>query len=184
MFLSKLKRLTFLVLGLLTLSGITYASIQLGFLPSVKIVWCVLISILVFVVFVIGVIITEGAMSQRDEKRNSFLVGVVSIFLQHNYKWVYHDELGYFFVSFEKDEISIYDQGFFVSTELFRLGNTGNVKEISSKIKTKLDNLYSEKIIEEKKQKDLANKIETLKKWDGYLDTKSRRDGKINEILK
>jgi hypothetical protein len=68
--------------------------------------------------------------------------------------------------------------------EIYNGYNHGGVEKISVDIKSSLDNRYKKilrKIQEDKEDRERINKI---KSWDGYLDTQSRRDNKIDKILK
>lgn len=191
MTLSKFKRYTFLTLGILVLLTTLYASIRSGFALGYaanisngwKISLSVFISLIISVVLVIVVALIEAWLS-GDTKKHSFIVGSVSLFVQRNHKFVCHNELGYFFIAFEGDQICVHTQGFFIQKELFSINNTGDVITIARSIKQSLDKMYSTKVKEEKSEKEKSDRIDAMKKWDGYLDTQGRRDGKIKEILK
>ena len=68
--------------------------------------------------------------------------------------------------------------------EIYFSYNHGDIEIISNDIKSTLDVRYRSllnKIQEDKQDKE---KIKKIKSWDGYLDTQSRRDNKIDKILK
>jgi hypothetical protein len=94
-------------------------------------------------------------------------------------KKIYYSDLGYFYMSIKKDGsmVSIHKQGIFVSHKLFEIYYNNDVEELRSSIKAHLDSIYREKL-EKKKIKD------RLKQWDGYIDTTSKRDDKLNQLLK
>lgn len=94
-------------------------------------------------------------------------------------KKIYYSDLGYFYMSIKRDgsEISIHKQGIFMSHKLFELYYRDDVEGLRKLIKAHLDNIYREKL-EEKRIKD------ELKQWDGYIDLESKRDDKLNQLLK
>jgi hypothetical protein len=94
-------------------------------------------------------------------------------------KKIYYSDLGYFYMSIKKDGsmVSIHKQGIFVSHKLFEIYYNNDVEKLRSSIKAHLDSTYREKL-EKKKIKD------RLKQWDGYIDTTSKRDDKLNQLLK
>jgi hypothetical protein len=192
MILVKFKRYTFLILGVLVSLTSLYVSIRsgfaLGYAANISTGWKIalssLISLIILMALVIIMVLLEAWISGSNNKKHSFAVSVVCIFMQRHYKWVYHNELGYFFVAFEGDQICVHKQGIFVIKELFSIDNTGDINSVSKSIKQSLDKLYSSKVREEKSWKERRDKINAMKKWDGYLDSQGRRDGKIKEILK
>jgi hypothetical protein len=99
-------------------------------------------------------------------------------------KWIYHSDLGYYLCVITKDEIRLFEPNFIYMNEIYNGYNHGGVEKISVDIKSSLDNRYKKilrKIQEDKEDRERINKI---KSWDGYLDTQSRRDNKIDKILK
>jgi hypothetical protein len=99
-------------------------------------------------------------------------------------KWIYHSDLGYYLCIITKDEIRLFEPNFIYMNEIYNGYNHGGVEKISVDIKSSLDNRYKKilrKIQEDKEDRERINKI---KSWDGYLDTQSRRDNKIDKILK
>jgi hypothetical protein len=97
-------------------------------------------------------------------------------------KSVYHSKLGRFICVSTKDysEIYVYDMKFLKIRCLgsFYTNNKGT-DYIGESIKSIIDDEYKERL---KKQK-IDDHINTMKKWDGYLDTVGKRDDKINKIL-
>jgi len=99
-------------------------------------------------------------------------------------KWVYHSDLGYYLCIITKDSIRLFEPHFFYIHEIYFSYNHGDIEIISNDIKSTLDVRYRSllnKIQEDKQDKE---KIKKIKSWDGYLDTQSRRDNKIDKILK
>lgn len=121
---------------------------------------------------------------------HSIIMGVWSFWEDRCNKWIVHDDLGYFFTSFseENETISIYRQDFFGMKYVAHLGLPKDQKDLEEvvalDIKKRLDDVYTTKVEEIKKNKGYSSRINKLLAWDGYLDKVSRRDGKIDKILK
>jgi hypothetical protein len=94
-----------------------------------------------------------------------------------NRKKIYHSDLGYFYIYVNKySDIILYEQKVFYTKRLFDFHYRENMDENRKIIKAKLDSEYSSVI----RSKKIKNEIS---KWDGYIDTISKRDDKINKIL-
>ena len=63
------------------------------------------------------------------------------------------------------------------------MDNIDDIDIVSRRIKSRLDDIYKNKLEDIKKEKKIKSSIDNLMKWDGYLDKQGRRDGKIKEIL-
>lgn len=101
----------------------------------------------------------------------SFLLGI----LLFNQKRIYYSDLGYLYIS-GKSTLSVWRQGIFVSKRLFKVHYSGDIEYIRTKIKSELDKIYQKEIFENKKRKALED-------WNGYIDKKSERDDKLNQLL-
>lgn len=186
-FLIKFKRFTYLSLGIVVVLLSAWLSAYIGFTPSsvgghrnifIEIGFTLLMLILVLVViFLIEMMLTS-------DKKHSFLSGVMSFFINKHNKYVYHENLGYFLASFEGEKVYIYDQGFLYLKKIFDVYNDGDPECVANCIKSSLDSIYFEKLKKKREQDEIKSKIDSMKKWDGYLDKRGRRDGKLNEILK
>lgn len=99
-------------------------------------------------------------------------------------KWVYHSDLGYYLCIITDDNIMLFEPNFLYMQEVYHNYNHGNVDLISSDIKATLDSRYRRQLEKIHEYKENREKINKIKSWDGYLDTQSRRDNKINKILK
>jgi hypothetical protein len=138
-----------------------------------------------FLILIISIfIILIGEASFTDGKLATVLLSTLSLIMMRHIKWVYHDDLGYFLASFQDEKVIIYKQKILCIKELFDVDNNGNIDDVSKSIKIELDRIYSNKIIKEKRENEIKTKINTMKKWDGYLDKSDRRNGKIKKILK
>ena len=181
-FVLKLKRFLFLSLGILVIAGIIFGASLIGInTKSDYVILKIVISLGLVIALSLVTFLIE--MMFGDNFR-SFLLASLSIFFDQHNKLVYHDDLGYFFTSFRDEKVTVYRQGIFYIKELFTVFNDGNPDYVSKCIKKKLDEMYSDKVKNERYKKDISDKINNLKKWDGYLDKRGRRDGKLNEILK
>ena len=99
-------------------------------------------------------------------------------------KWIYHSELGYYLFVITANDILLFEPHFFYLKRLYQDYNHGNVDKISEDIKGCLDNRYRSLLNKIQLAKQDKEKINKVKSWDGYLDTQSRRDNKIDKILK
>jgi hypothetical protein len=105
-------------------------------------------------------------------------------FLGGKSKWICHEDLGYFILRIDDKEISIYQQ-FYLYTELIgKVNNTGTDKSIISNIKSELDKHFYEKLNLIRKEAEKNAQVKALDNWDGHFNSVTRRDEKINSILK
>lgn len=184
-FLIKFKRLVFSLLSISVIVISLWFSTYIGFnknTGATHIVQSILMSLLVFILS-LSIVLIIAMMLSGTTKRHTFLSGIVSLIQNRNVKYVYHDELGYFLISFCGDKIYGHKQGFMYINQIFDLYNDGDLERISKVIKENLDQIYYHKLEKERKSNDIKDKIDSMKKWDGYLDTKGRRDGKLNDLL-
>jgi len=97
-------------------------------------------------------------------------------------KRTYHSKLGWFdlYIFRSANNIFVYRQGFFHCHEIgeVSLGSS----DVPGQIKDLLDREYSS-ILKEKDNREKQNElIAKVRKWDGFLDTETRRDKKINDL--
>jgi len=90
-------------------------------------------------------------------------------------KRIYYSDLGYFYLS-GKERITIRKIGPFGAKKVFVVYYDDDVESLRQQIKSKLDSLYADELDKKRKKK-------LLKDWDGYIDLKSKRDDRLNEIL-
>jgi hypothetical protein len=97
-------------------------------------------------------------------------------------KKTYHSKLGWFdlYIFRSANKIFVYKQGFFHCLEI------GEVSlehpDVPHQIKEVLDREYRS-VLDEKDERDKQNElIAKVIKWDGFLDTETRRDKKINDL--
>ncbi len=63
-----------------------------------------------------------------------------------------------------------------VAERLFSLNFWGDTEALRRDIKSSLDRIYHEELEKKRRKKSLND-------WDGYIDTQSKRDDKLNQIL-
>lgn len=188
MFLLKLKRLVFISLGILLILSIISTAVFLVCMMPIplyaKILMLILLTALGLAIFMI-----VPMLFFSDGKITPFIISFVHIF--EDMKWICHSDLGYFIASFERNgDIIIYKQGFLHVKEIFTFNGNGYgegdalTKVVADIIKSNLDSIYRERIRKENEYKEHRKKVDSLKKWDGYLDVQGRRDGKIKDLLK
>jgi hypothetical protein len=97
-------------------------------------------------------------------------------------KKTYHSKLGWFdlYIFRSVNKIFVYKQGFFHCLEIGEVSLEHS--DVPHQIKEVLDREYRS-VLEEKDERDKQNElIAKVIKWDGYLDTETRRDKKINDL--
>lgn len=99
-------------------------------------------------------------------------------------KWIFHSDLGYFLCVITKDRIYLYEPSFLYLKEIYDEWNVGNIERISNDIKKSLDSRFRTILSDKLESKETKERIDMIKNWDGYLDTQSRRDNKIDKLLK
>jgi hypothetical protein len=95
-------------------------------------------------------------------------------------KKIYHNGFGILYsdtpVPHDKVEwIHIYKQRWLYQVEIAKVEYTDNLHTLVIRTKSKLDDLYNKENVEK-------NKYSTFEEWDGYLDTQSKRDDKLNKL--
>jgi hypothetical protein len=184
----KIKRFIYYFLGILVQVPIYYYSIKFTHINS----WSFIPNILMGILGVICALVIPALLQMAFLSSNIdiFTFNYLNILFKYKSKYVYHDKLGYFIMEFNGEKISVYRQSILYKKELFCLeindldSNSINFTElVADKIKAKLDEVYKKKVEEIKVIEKIKNKSDLIDKWDGYLDTQSRRDDKIDNIL-
>ena len=76
----------------------------------------------------------------------------------------------------------IYKDNIFRSKSIFEIDSwrVNNSKELQKKVKSKLDEIYKEKM---SKINGIKSKLDMLNEWDGYTTIQDRRDDKIKKVI-
>lgn len=103
----------------------------------------------------------------------------------YHFIYIYETELGYLPTIIGKRKLTIYEQNIFSINKLTSISieNT-SIENISNMVEQHLDWLYKNYLQDVKEAELLKAKQDEIKKWDGYLDVPTRRDKKIDELLK
>ena len=149
----------------------------------------VAMSVLAIVVIAIFTLISclISFVPKRDSQHYGVVTGGLEL-LRRKYKFVSHSELGYYIFIFDGNDAGLYEVNWFSLKYILDI-DLHNYKydseKISKRINSHLDDLYKVKLAEIRRAEDIKNGVDTLiNKWDGYLDKVSRRDGKIDQLLK
>lgn len=145
-------------------------------------------SSIAIIIFFFGVYnaITMGFISEAGLDGKKTILNYVWYFKDYiNIKWVCHSELGYFPTIIGKRKLTIYEQNLFSVKKLTSISTENtSIENISNMVKQHLDWLYKNYLQDAKEAEVLKAKQNEIKKWDGYLDVPTRRDKKIDELLK
>ena len=134
---------------------------------------CIIFSpILTYMVYVLINMIYNVFTNTNIFENLLFLFSIITL----NRKQIYFSELGYFYIKYVNNNVKVYKQTPFFSNYLFDVSYNGDLDRLKNDIKTSLKQLYSEEL----KKKRIKN---NLKNWDGYIDTQSKRDDKLKQIL-
>lgn len=136
--------------------------------------------------FLIYNLVTMGFISQAILDGKKTVLNYFWHFRSYmNVKWVCHSELGYFPTIIGKRRLSIYQQNIFSVNKLTSIDIEGvSIERISDSIKSHLDWVYKNSLADKKEAEIIKAKQNEIKKWDGYLDVPTRRDKKIDQLLK
>ena len=72
--------------------------------------------------------------------------------------------------------VHVHDQGYLICKNLFYVHYNEDTEVMSADIKNKLDCYFKDDDRRRKKKNNFKN-------WNGYLDKRSQREGKINQLL-
>ena len=172
------KRTIFLLLSITTLISTPILIYKFG--PT-KSLWdiipiSILAYLLLFIVHLLSIALTAIKGDGYIFDHITFIFGVINIRL----KRIYYSDLGYFYISIPNGSgelVDIYRQNYLYSKKLTSFFYKGDVNDLRNEIKSKLDSIY-EVELKKKREKNL------IKSWDGYIDIQSKRDDKLNQLLK
>ena len=152
-----------------------------GFVTAMSFLTIVVIAIFALVSYLIAFLPTK-------DSNDYWLVTSGIELLKRKYKFVSHSELGYFILIFDGYKAKLYEVNWFSLKHIMPIDMYDykyDQEMISNRIKSFLDDLYQIRLAEIRRKEDIKNSIDSLiNKWDGHLDVVSRRDSKIDQLLK
>ena len=178
-----MKRHIYLLLGVIsTISPILYLILFKNFPVGEIIGWSFIAYLSYFLVSLIW-ILAYGLIKYGEPQNPTYNIPFLFWPFATKRKRIYYSDLGYFYVSIDTDgtQVNIYRQTYFMSHFLFHVYFNGDVDRLRNDIKRHLDEIYSLELKVKRHSKELKD---NLKKWDGYIDSQSKRDDKLNNILK
>jgi hypothetical protein len=132
--------------------------------------WGILIAYLLLLAYLIG----TGAASFSND------YCPITFWFWSSDKKIYHDGFGILYSSTPTTQggiewIHIYKQRWLYQVEITKVEYTDNLHTLVIRTKMMLDDLYQKENAEK-------NKKTAFEEWDGYLDTQSKRDDKLNKL--
>lgn len=116
-------------------------------------------------------------MTEESEDPIFGLYSIFFGFLTRKMKKVYYSDLGYFYARYGSDEVMIFRQDALALKHLFTCDyHNGDISSLNKAIESNLKRIYAEELREKSKRN-------AFKKWDGYINTSSKRDDKLKKIL-
>ncbi len=102
-------------------------------------------------------------------------------------KIVHHEHLGDFILKVDKiipggKELDLYQQNWFGLKRIACFELVDNPEVLSKRIKSKLDEIYSQKLFQSDQKNRFNQKVNKIMEWDGYLDVVTRRDDKLDKL--
>lgn len=176
-----MKRYIYLLLGVIsTIAPILYFTLFKNILPIGEIIgWSSVIYLSYFLVSLLC-ILAYGIIKEGEPPNPTYNIPFLFWPFALGRKKVYYSDLGYFYISLKDGDVNVYKQTSLMSHFLFHVYFNGDVNRLRSDIKKHLDDIYSKELREKRHNKELKD---NLKKWDGYIDIKSKRDDKLDKLL-
>lgn len=91
------------------------------------------------------------------------------------FKKIYYSDLGYFWCYKKGNSITIYEQKLFALIKISKVDYYGDIESLRNRIKREIESIYEIKL----RDKNISDKF---KNWDGYIDTQSKRDDKLEKL--
>lgn len=189
----KLKRYFYITFGILFDSTLIFLSAYFDYLimhNATKVVggafW--LVSVLLFLLFVFISMVLASAIEHFVGK-NVYPFTSAPFSINKDNKYIYDSDRGYYLAMVDdtdnKLKLKIYKQNFFSIIELFEIDlvSVRSEDEMKNTLKRYFDNMVRENISKKPKHK-YHDQYEQFKKWDGYVDKQSKRDGLLDKLLK
>jgi hypothetical protein len=133
---------------------------------------------LIYLVISIISLVINGLVTS-DFKDPDGLVPFMFFFFFIKNKRIYYSDLGYFYIrpNNNGDKVYLYKQGYLFYSKIGSVYYKRNTESLSKEIKSELDKIY-------KKELERIIVKKAIKDWDGYLDLPSKRDDKLNQLIK
>ncbi len=176
-----MKRKIYLLLNTITSIGIIYLAnllakntgtpigATIGF-SILLLLSCAIISLLTLIVAAItNTIDTDNFNNPTDLILPPF--GLFTI----GFKKIYYSDLGYFWCFKKGNSITIYEQKLFTLIKITKVDYYGDIESLRKGIKREIESIYEIKL----RDKNINDKF---KNWDGYVDTQSKRDDKLDKL--
>jgi hypothetical protein len=150
-------------------AGILMNLIELG-LPLLGNGWGILVGYLVIFSYLFLVVLLY------------FVYGMAPVSLWFDrYKKIYHADFGVLYTEIltdnKVDYVRILEQRWFYMKKIVQVQYADDIQYLTKRIKLELDNLHNERVA-----KSMVRKWSKYNEWDGYLDTESKRDDKLNKL--
>lgn len=123
----------------------------------------------IFFIFISAFIIFAIFVSFSGRYKRPFVISPYFLFVNRKYKWVYHVELGHYMLSIVDDELKLYQVNPFYFKCIHTIQNSGDVDHISRIIKSKLDDIYKDKLRIIKRENDKKKNADNILQWDGVF---------------
>ena len=175
-----MKRYIYLLLGVIsTITPILYLTLFKN-LPIGEIIGWSFVTYLCYFLVSIFWVLFYGMIKEGEPPNPTYNITFLFWPFALRRKRVYYSDLGYFYISFKNGEVNVYKQTPLMSHFLFNVSFGGDVDGLRVAIKNHLDDIYHRELEQIRNKRELKN---SLKKWDGYIDLKSKRDDKLDKLL-
>lgn len=176
-----IKKIVYILLGILANAiipiTILHKSNFEGILGNIALVLIILVTIVVqtAIFFLFEKMVEEGKYTGK-------IFPMFWWMFTRQRKKTYHSKLGWFdlYIFRSANKIFVYKQGFFHCLEIGEISLDNY--DVPNAIKEMLDREYKSVLNEKHEREKQDELIAKMKKWDGFLDTETRRDKKINEL--
>jgi hypothetical protein len=171
-----IKRKIYKTLSIVTIIINLYLSYLIASLTHEGLILTPVILIIVYLVeSLLQVFISLFLMGNKIKEPTDLIFTNLG-FLTFRFKRIYYSDLGYFWCWRKSDnKVIVYKQSYFYMKKLFNIQYNGDNDVLGIRIKDELEEIYTEEL-KKKRESD------SFKNWNGYIDTVSERDGKLNDL--
>ena len=174
-----MKRFIYILLGIISTIAPILISINDNKLAS-EVLLIAMSTYLGYVVISIFWVLIYGMIKEGEPPIPTYNISFFFWPFALRRKKIYYSDLGYFYISFKNGEVNVYKQTPLMSHFLFNVSFGGDVDGLRVAIKNHLYDIYHRELEQIRNKRELKN---SLKKWDGYIDIKSKRDDKLDKLL-